>query len=243
MRRASSITALAVGIMLAVGSAAYAQGPTPTDRDVFGNIDIGGLTQTHSFSTSYAKTIFNEQATVDLNETVGSGFMWGIRAGYRWRPAFAFALGIWGTKSNSESSIVASIPDPVVNGKFKTVTVNGSGMHQTDIGLDFQLVWMIPVSSRILLTVSGGPTVLHVSQDVATVTVANGTQNVSPSSENESKTTGKAGNVGVDALYSLGSRYGLGAFVRYAGGTVDLPSVSGLSVGGVQVGGRLQMWF
>jgi len=229
--------------MLAVGSAAYAQGPTPNDRDVFGNIDIGGLTQTHSFGTTYTKPIFGEQATIDLNQTVGSGGMFGIRAGYRWRPGFAFALGIWGTRSKSESSIVASIPDPVVSGHPKTVTVNGSGMHQTDIGLDFQLAWMLPVTNRILLTVSGGPTVLHVSQDVATVAVANGTQNVTSSYQTESKTTAKAGNVGVDALYSLGSRYGLGGFVRYAGGTVNLPSVSGLSVGGVQVGGRLQMWF
>ena len=59
----------------------------------------------------------------------------------------------------------------------------------------------------------------------------------------ESKTTPKAGNVGLELGYRMSDRYGLGGFVRYAGGKVDLPSVPNLTVGGVQVGGRMRFWF
>ena len=186
--------------------------------------------------------IFGEDATIDLNETVGRGPVYGLRGGYRFRPNFAVALGVWGTRGKSESAIVASIPDPLVTGHFKTVTVNGSGMNQTDVGVDLQLVWMRPIGDRLLVSVFGGPSFIHVAQDVATVAIDAG-QNAVPTFERQSKNTAKAGNVGVDALYSFKPRYGIGVFVRFAGGTVDLPSVPGLTVGGVQVGGRLQMWF
>jgi hypothetical protein len=41
----------------------------------------------------------------------------------------------------------------------------------------------------------------------------------------------------------LTRRYGVGAFIRYAGATVDLPSVSDLKVGGFQIGGGLRVRF
>jgi len=55
--------------------------------------------------------------------------------------------------------------------------------------------------------------------------------------------TWKAGTIGVDLNYRMNDRYSLGGFVRYAGGKVDLPSVSDLKIGGVQVAGGVRIRF
>jgi hypothetical protein len=47
----------------------------------------------------------------------------------------------------------------------------------------------------------------------------------------------------VDVAYTLTPRYGVGGYVRYAGGTVDLPSMAGAHVGGAQAGGGIRLRF
>ena len=54
---------------------------------------------------------------------------------------------------------------------------------------------------------------------------------------------GWGGNVGADLSTFFSERYGLGVFVRYAAATVDLPSASGVSVGGIQAGAGPRLRF
>ena len=116
--------------------------------------------------------------------------------------------------------------------------MTGTDLKQSNVGVDFQLVWTRPITDRFRLSVFGGPTIIHVSQDVGTITDSGGF-----SSEHQSATTAKAGNIGADTVFDITKRFGVGIFVRYAGGKADLPSASSVTVGGTQVGARLQMWF
>jgi len=243
MSRMIKTAALHVILTLATASIALAQTSPVPERPIFANFDIGGQVTTSTFSGSTTSDVFGETATVNLNQAVGSGLVVGGRGGYLFNSRFGAAIGVWGSSGKGDATIVASIPDPLVTGKFKTVTVTATDLKQTNVGVDFQVVWTQPITDRIHLSVFGGPSIIHVSQDIGTVQVASGSQNVTPGSKHESATTGKAGNVGVDGIYEVTPRFGVGAFVRYAGGKADLPSVSGVTVGGVQVGGRLQVWF
>ena len=243
MSRMSRTIALNVVLILATASAARAQTSTVPERPIFANLDIGGQVTTSSFSGSSTTPVFNENATINLNQNVGKGFFWGVRGGYLFNSHIGAAVGVWGSSGKGDATIVASIPDPLVTGKFKTVTVTGTDLKQTNVGVDFQLVWTRPITDRIQVSVFGGPTIIHVSQDVGTIAVASGGQTASASSERQSATTGKAGNIGVDGIFEVTKRFGLGAFVSYAGGKADLPSASSVTVGGVHIGGRLQMWF
>jgi hypothetical protein len=90
---------------------------------------------------------------------------------------------------------------------------------------------------------SGGPTILHVSQEVGIVDVTPNTTNATMSVDKQSATTAKAGNAGLNAMFRVTDHIGVGLLVRYAGGSVDLPSVEGLSVAGAQVGGTLKYGF
>jgi hypothetical protein len=67
------------------------------------------------------------------------------------------------------------------------------------------------------------------------VSVTPGTQSVVSPLHNESATSTGI-NIGGDLTYQFMKTVGAGLFVRYIGGTVDLPSISDVKVGGIQFG-------
>jgi len=99
------------------------------------------------------------------------------------------------------------------------------------------------VANTVDMSVFIGPTIVHVTQDIASVAVASGGQTPTGSLSSESATSGKAGNAGLDITYRLTRRLGVGVFARYAGGEADLPSAPKLKVGGVQAGAGLRVRF
>jgi hypothetical protein len=227
-------------------SAAFAQAPAPT-YDYYLNLGLGGQLQTRDFSnrTTFESSNagFVETGTVDGNQNIGRGFVLDVTGGYHLNENTAMAIGLWTATAKGASAITASIPDPLFFGRFSTVNATGSDLHQRTVGLNLQLVWMMPIAERLDLVLAGGPSVIYVRQDIASVSVEPNTQDVSLRVQRESKTTIKAGNVGADVRYRFNERYGFGIFLRYAGGQVDLPSIQNLSVGGVQMGGSVYYRF
>lgn len=236
MKKTNSVMALLAGIVLAAGSTARAQTPTPSESKAFASISAGTQVQTQTFSNSSSFPLFNETATVASSQNIGRGFVFDIGGGYHVRSHFAIGVGVWTQSGKGAAGVSASLPDPVVFNKPKTVAITTSDLKQTSVGVNLQFMWTAPLTDKIDLTIFGGPTFVHVSQDVGSLTVTPNTQNAVAAVTTESASTGKAGNVGLDLAYRVTDRYGVGAFVRYAGGTADLPSVKGLKVGGVQLG-------
>jgi hypothetical protein len=99
---------------------------------------------------------------------------------------------------------------------------------------------MYPVGQRLEITGFAGPSFVHVSQEVASVTE---TEAATATVQKQSKFTPKAGSAGVDLSYRVNERYSVGGFVRYLGGEVDLPAVPNLKIGGGQAGGGVRIRF
>jgi hypothetical protein len=134
------------------------------------------------------------------------------------------------------------VPNPLVINKPVTLTASGSDFHRKEIGTHIMAVWVVPAGEKTDVTIFGGPSIFHLSQDVMTATVPAGTQSITTGSERQSG-TGFGGNVGVNGNYYFTPRIGAGVFIRYAGGSVDLPAASGADVGGLQIGGGLRLRF
>jgi hypothetical protein len=242
MTKTTSIIGLMVGFALTGASAAHAQAPSATESNKFLNISAGSQATTHTFTSNVTFLDFGETGTVTSNQTVNRGFMFDVSGGYRLGPKYAAGIGLWTARSSGgDSASVAAIPDPLVFGNFITATSTSSDLKQTAVGVNLQFIWMKPITGKIGLAVSGGPTILHVSQQLGSIAVASDTQVATGSVVNESKTSAKAFNVGVDVSYKVTGRYGAGIFIRYAGGEVDLPSVQGMNVGGLQIGGGVRI--
>lgn len=200
------------------------------------NVNVGAQPQRRTIRTADSFSLYDETATVTSSQPIKNGPMFDVSGGYRVTRRFVIAVGVSSFRSSSTSTITASIPDPSVFDRPKTVTQDTSDLGRTEVGVHMQAVWFIPVTDKIDVALSAGPSFIRVTQELTpTVTVPARTQNISASEESQSGTA-LGVNVGFDGTYMLTPRYGAGVFLRFAGGSVDLPAVADLKVGGFQGG-------
>lgn len=245
MTKTTTIIAMIAALTLGAALTARAQTPSTTSADpnMFISVSGGGQFQSRTFSETTTFTLFNETGIVTANQTVGSGFVFDASVGYRLWRRLSVAVGVSTFRGAGAAAAIVAVPNPLTFGKptIKTLLASDYGdLSQTDTAVNFQAVWIKPLTDKLDLWLFAGPSVIHVSQQIASATE---TQNALPATKNESANTAKAGAAGVDLSYRLNERYSVGGFVRYAGGEVDLPSVSNLKVGGVQAGGGIRLRF
>jgi len=236
IRKIRLVLLLATGLTAASASAARAQAGATIDSEKFLNVSLGSQFTTHGFTSATSFPLYDETATISTSQTVGHGVVFDVSGGYRLTDRLFVALGLSTFHSAGDATVAASIPDPIFVNRHLATTAIASDMGQTTVAVNFQAVYMLPLTDRMDLSFFLGPSVLHVKQDFVSATVASGTQNLSISPSGESATTAKAGTLGFDLSYKVTGPFRAGIFVRYAGGKVDLPSRADLKVGGVQYG-------
>lgn len=246
MTKKTSLTVVIAALLFGIGaSAANAQTPSPrSPGEIFINVSAGGQMQDRTFGSSGTFSRFNETGSFEAVENVGRAFVFDATGGYQFGQHLAFSVGIWMASAKAAVAAAAIMPDPVFFGRFNTVTPTPpTGLKQQTLGVNFDIIYLLPLTNRIDLALSIGPTLSHVKQDVGTIVVSPTAQTATIVVESQSKSTFKGGNLGIDVSYKLAERYGLGFFARYAGGEADIPAVSKMKVGGLQVGGGLRYRF
>jgi hypothetical protein len=243
MTKTTTIIAMIAGFTLGTAVTTRAQTPSTTNRNIFVTFSIGGQFQTRTISTNATINVFGEDGVVTANQTVGSGIVVDVSGGVPlWRKILV-GVGVSTFNGKGDAAALAAVPDRLVFGKFNTVPLTASDLKQSDIAFNIQALWTRPLTDQIDLVLSFGASIIRVKQDVVSVTVDLITGAASAATETQSKTTAKAGNVGVDFRYKLTDRYSAGVFVRYLGGEVDLPAAPKMKVGGVQAGGGIRFRF
>lgn len=243
-KKMRNLTVMA-GFVLVCGSAVQAQTLMPQpETGAFVSIGVGGQPQKRSFGSSGSFPSFNEVGRFEVNQNVGAGSLFDIAGGYQFMKHLAAGVSLWRTGNKSAVSAAASIPDPLFFGRFTTVNANSQGdLSQSTLGINLSLIYTMPVRDRFDFTVSLGPSIIRTKLEVANIAVTANSRTIALSTETQSKTTGKAGNLGVDFTYRYNEMYNIGAFVRYAGGEVDLPAITKMKVGGIQAGGLVRYRF
>ena len=245
MTKTMSIRGVIGGLLLTAASGASAQTLVPQpESGPFFSVALGGQPQTRSFGSTGTFSSFNEQGRFEVTQNVGAGFLFDIGGGFQFWKHLGAGVNVWSTHSKSAISAAASIPDPVFFGRFTTVKAEpDSDKSQTTLGINLSVIYTQPVGQRLDISVSLGPTIIRNRLDVGSVAVRPNSQTVTVSTESQSKTTAKAGNLGFDVTYRVNEMYNVGLFARYAGGEVDMPGVKALKVGGVQAGGLFRYRF
>src|SRR5438552_10969592 len=233
-------------LAVAGGSEARAQVPAAPPSMGFVNINVGGQAASRSVEVNQTFPLYGETARVTTSESVGSGALFDISGGYRvWRNVSA-AIGFSNFSKSSDASGAASIPNPLIFGQPAAVSLSQSGLHHSERAVHIMASWLFPVTNEFDVTFAVGPSVFSAKQEVISVNVPPGTQSANASVGSESK-SGVGAIVQVDGNYMLRRKWraawGAGAFMRYAGAKVDLPSVPGMKVGGFQLGVGLRARF
>jgi hypothetical protein len=212
-----------------------------TDKAV-ANINIGAQSGSHDVATTTTFEVYEEDAQVNTTQKTGGGFLFDMNGGYKVWSNLVVAVGYTFMSDSTDGAVTASIPDQDVAGRFRTVTATASDLSHAEHAINFSGVWMVPVTDKVDVGVSFGPTIFIVKQELPdTITFTEPGPTVTDiTKKNVSKTTGGI-NMGVDVTYLLKKNYGVGAILRYTWGSVDLDGAQdSLTVGGFQfgIGGR-----
>jgi len=234
MNTTTRISLLLIGFTLAFGSRAGAQ--VTSEGKIFINVNGGAQTQSRSVDNSFSLPVYGQTATVNTTASIPSGGLFDLSAGYRLRPNIGIAVGFSTLSVTGSVAGLASVPSPIFFNRPASVTIPESPADRKDRNIYVLLVGFVPVTDKVDVALSIGPSFTHIEQSLITaVSIPAGTQNVNPTIQTQSATA-KGINVGVDLSYMFVPHVGAGAFMRYVSGSVDLESAPNLKAGGFQVG-------
>ena len=118
-------------------------------------------------------------------------------------------------------------------------------MKHTENAIHLFAAWMVPVTDKIDVGISAGPSIFMVSQDLpASLTVNEPGPTVNQITTDKSSKTTVGVNFGFDLAYMMNKRWGVGGLARYTWGSADLKNTTDkLTVGGFQIGAGLRFRF
>jgi hypothetical protein len=232
MLRAGCLAGLLVASTI---SPAQAQ-MTWTDQG-FVNVNLGAQGGSRDVSTQSAFDLYGESGSLATTQEAGGGGLFDFGAGYKvWRN-LAVGFSFSRTGSDADAAIAATVPDPNFFDRQRPLT-GTAATEYSESAFHFQGTWMMPVTDKVDVGVSFGPSIFRVSQEIATAITVNepGPTLASTTIAKEKKTAGGI-NLGVDVNYMFTPNYGAGVLLRYTWGSVDYDAANdSVSVGGLQFG-------
>jgi hypothetical protein len=250
MKKTKTVLKVLIGLSLcAAASNASAQTLSPLPPQYFANVNLGAQPQSRTITANTSFPIYEETATIDTTYLTPSGAFFEIGGGYHIGGGYPYLRRVTIGASvsffnhNGSGGLAGLIPDPDFHDRPAVVTQDLGELEHKETGVHVFVSYWWPISEKIDLAVSIGPSFIHVSQEVvSSMTVPEPTQTVNVTIDSESGTAVGI-NIGADATYMFTPRFGAGAFIRYAGGSEDLPSAPDLKVGGFQTGLGLRVRF
>jgi len=243
-----------------------------SDWDGTGFVTIGGGTQSASQTFKSTKSVmkYGELAEFETDYSSSNGAILDVSAGIRvgklinsvlkraTRPGIwqklAFSVGVSLFESQDNISGQGTVPNPLFIGRPRTVTFEGASFQHRQLGIHLSIVYVIPLSERIRVSVFGGPTLFRLNQDIVeelqlgpeTGAPLFNTVEVQSAVATSVTQAGIGGHFGFDGTYLLTSQFGFTGTFRFAGGSVELldgDSAIPVDVGGPQFSGGLRLFF
>jgi len=208
-----------------------------TDKG-FANINIGAQSGSHDVETNTTFTVYDEDAHVNTTQKTGGGFLFDLNGGYKVWSNLVVAVGYTFMSDSTDGAVTAAIPDPAVFDRLRNVTATADNLSHAEHAINFSGVWMVPVTDKVDVGISFGPTIFMVKQELPdTITFTEPGPTVTGINKKDVDKTTAGVNFGVDVTYLLTKKAGIGGMLRYTWGSVDLDGTSDkLTVGGFQIG-------
>ena len=198
-------------------------------------------------------TVYGEDGRFQTDHRVEGGAI--IDAGGSVRMWRQLSLGATFTalKTFDDATLTGSVPHSFLVNDSRTVASQALAFEHRERTTHIHVAWVvsIPGNEHLEVTFSGGPSLFNVMREV--VSDISVLETGPPFSEvavnvgkREHSSNGWGGHVGADVTYMVTTAVGLGGFVRFAAGSVDVPiagDTASLDVGGVQTGGGIRIRF
>jgi hypothetical protein len=227
------------------------------ERPVYVHANVGVQATSRDLVAPGAFLLYDEAAIFETRGETGDGVLFDVGGNVRvWRNVYA-GVSYSIVTGDTGGPLTGTVPDDLRTDAHRPISGSTSGLGHTEHAVHLQAVWRHPINNKLDVAVSAGPTIFSVSQELVSSFAVNegATPTVGTLTVNDASGSSVGFNVGVDALYGLTPRLFAGAFVRYAGGSVDLttprgglepagvPAEFSLDVGGLQVGAGVRFRF
>lgn len=176
-----------------------------------------------------------------------SGGLFRVNATVLLRGSLGAGVGFTRTAATGEANVNVEAPHPIFLNRPRLALRALTALAHRESMLHLQAAWVVQLDERAHVQIFGGPTFMRLEQ--AVVTNATVVEVGFPFSEVdlsrviriEVEERGVGFNVGADFAYMLAPYWGLGGFLQYAGGSIDVPLAGGqTTVGGLAFGGGLR---
>jgi hypothetical protein len=212
----------------------------------FVNVNAGAQGGSHQIDTTSAFDIYGEQGAFATAQQVnGSGFF-DMSGGYLVWDNLTLGLGYSAMTDKTDAGVAASVPHPAVRGQSRPVSASAPGLKNTQNALHLFGAWMMPMTDKIDLALSFGPSIFFVKQELPVISasdIAEPGPSITGVGTRSAKKTTAGINIGVDATYMVTKRIGAGVLARYTWGSASLEGADKLTVGGPQIAAGVRFRF
>lgn len=241
----TTITVMAAALTVSAATAlaqTSAPGAAPFGREhkLFVSVNAGGQAQTHTLDSTFTTAVYGQTATANTTTGIDGGPIFDLSGEYRFMKYEGFDIGVGAGFSTfgatGDLSGIASVPHPVFFNRHADVTIPARDAKRNERSIYLTVAGTYRVTEEIAISAFIGPSFLNVKQELVTgISVPAGTQDITTAVGKQSG-NGVGVIAGVDASYFVTDRFGAGGFLRYNGGSVDLPAVENVKAGGFQIG-------
>jgi hypothetical protein len=246
-----AIAAIAV-LIVAGADRAHAQ-PAARNGRVAISVNAGVQPSTTSFDSSTSQPVYLETSMLDTAYGVPNGLL--VDGGVRYRIAGDFGVGVavsW-FSTKDDATVNATLPHPFFFRTPRSIEGTATGLRREEIVTHLQATYSIRPSTRLEVTVAGGPSFFRARQAfVENVTYTDSYPYDAPALTAASSTRVRGHRTGFNAGADVGLRLsrhaGIGGLVRFSRARIRFVLPNGgttatSDAGGVQVAGGVRLYF
>ena len=248
MRRV--LTASAFIVVLASADSSEAQGRPWSERiwiGAGGGVQLAGT----AFDDTFEVPLYAETETVDVDYPMKNGAVIDARAGYRLWKGFTVGAGVTHYSQRADARVEARLPHPFFDNQFRIIEGTTSALRgETTVHL--LLGWMLPLSDRLRVMLTGGPSIVTIEQTLVTdveysETYPYDTAEFTGASTRRASRSATGFNAGADVTWMFSRQVGAGGLVQFSRARANVSPGEGRSIavdaGGVQFAGGLRLFF
>ena len=254
MRQQLSRRALFLTVVFAVASATPALAQRDDLKGRFSvHVNGGFQSGTDTVRRTFVFRAYGEDARFDENHETQTGNLLNLGGSLRvWEQLRVGASYSQLTKADS-TQLTGTVPNPIAINAPRMIDQQTLSLAHEQRATHLYVAWVVPINDKLDVAVLGGPSFFSLTQGIVSgVSLREVSGPPWPQVASDGVTTGefkKNGigvHVGADVSYMVTPNFGLGGFLRFAQGSIDVPSLGGdrpLNVGGIQTGGGVRLRF
>jgi hypothetical protein len=204
-------------------------------RRAFVAVLAGLHTPAADFDDRFRFEQYFEHATVDVDYPARAAVLVEAGAGVRLWRSLGTGVAVTYFVNDSSAHVHGSIPHPFHFEQLRNISGQRSGLTRRGTAVHLQLRYSLPLTQRLQLVVAAGPSFFSIERELVTGVQFDENYPFDEATFRAADTkrargTASGFNVGADAVWPMGRRFGVGGILRFFRSSVDLDPTEGRTV-------------